>query len=208
MEDDAIYKKLPTLLMTLGLSGFAIGDGEFVDFDAIAQQPLKACSGERELHRNHFESVLLSKHHQVRLIYGWKSLTLFPDLIFKTVDVYNIYKGSPGGYIACYSDIREGSAYQVPRTEFFVHGLIRTPGVYDQYTFRPFADPTTDISEHDSNTSQLCREHIPSCSDCWAGGNTASFVGMKHLTDKPCKRPKHDETTTPSQPDSPEYGEH
>lgn len=197
-----MHTKLPTLLITLGLSGFIMGDGDIVDFDAIAQQPLKACSGERELHRDHFESVLLSRHHQVHLIDGWKSFTLFPDLTFKTVDVYNIYKGSPGGYIACYSNTREGSAYEIPRTDVFVHGLIRTPGMYDQYTFRPFADLTANISEYDSNASQLCREHIPSCSDCWAGGNTASFVGMKHLTDKPCERPKRDEITAPSQPDS------
>ncbi|WP_281646046.1 hypothetical protein [Parendozoicomonas sp. Alg238-R29] len=184
-------KKLISTITVFWLSSFAAGS--FVHFEEISQQPLKVCSGNAEHNRAYFESKVLSEHHQVHINEGRKGFTLFPDYSFRTVNVFNLYTGSPGGYIACYSHEREGSAYQIPRTNIFIHGLIRTTGVYDRYTFRPFSEPTDDIGKYDSPASQLCRQHIKTCVDCWAGGDTGSFVGIKGTInpEKPCKVNDH-----------------
>ena len=107
------------------------------------------------------------------------AVTNNPDsgLSQRQLPTINLFKGRPGGYIACYSHHEAGSAYSVGDS-IYVMGQIRLPGRYEGRIFQPKGYRNRDISAQDSFKA-LCTEHLPSCQgDCWAGGDTGGWFGI------------------------------
>lgn len=88
----------------------------------------------------------------------------------------NLYKGSPGGYVACYSRIQTDSVYRAG-DGIFVMGQIRMLGQYKNRIFEPTGYAGKDISA-DSQFKDLCNTEFSSCrKSCWAGGDTGGWFG-------------------------------
>ena len=83
------------------------------------------------------------------------------------------------GFIACYSHNNDAPSYSVGGN-IHVKGFISMQGQYLGRIFHPADYLHKDISVQDSEPSQLCKTHIPSCQDsdveCWAGGDTGPFL--------------------------------
>ncbi|MES2205538.1 MAG: hypothetical protein V4525_01930 [Pseudomonadota bacterium] len=95
----------------------------------------------------------------------------FQPTILKTV---NQFLGNPGGYIACYSHINQGSAYGVGG-DIYVMGQIRLPGNYQGRIFQPEHYEGKDISQA-NEFKMMCSKHFPACQhSCWAGGDTGGW---------------------------------
>lgn len=89
----------------------------------------------------------------------------------------NNFQGDPGGYIACYSHYKEGSAYAVGEN-IYVMGRIRVKGHYKDKIFQPF-DEQKDIDK-DHASKNLCNHYFPYCHliGCWAVYDTGSWFGL------------------------------
>jgi len=94
----------------------------------------------------------------------------------KILPTVNAFQGVPGGYIACYSRIKEGSAYSISR-DIFVVGQIRISGRYRGGIFQPQGYENKDISA-EQKFKDLCGVTFPVCrQQCWAGGDTEKWFG-------------------------------
>ena len=78
--------------------------------------------------------------------------------------VFNRYLGTPGCYIACYSD--DPGEYKVE--DKWIHGLIRVPGRYSNTSCNPEGRNVQEFQ-------RLCNQNLESCQDCWAGEDTGRF---------------------------------
>ena len=99
----------------------------------------------------------------------------FSEVALPTV---NLYKGSPGCYIACYSQREEHSVYPAGKN-IYLMGQVRVAGKYAGRICEPTNFAGKDISGHDPFKA-LCNEKIPSCAGahCWAGGDTGGWFGI------------------------------
>lgn len=88
----------------------------------------------------------------------------------------NLFKGTPGGYVACYSRSQTGSTYGVGGG-IHVMGQIRMPGKYAKRIFQPKGYAGKDISANPL-FKDLCNAQFSSCQkSCWAGGDTGGWFG-------------------------------
>jgi hypothetical protein len=88
----------------------------------------------------------------------------------------NLFKGTPGGYVACYSRRETSSVYSVGGG-IFVMGQIRMPGKYQKRIFQPKGYAGKDISANPL-FKDLCNAQFASCEkSCWAGGDTGGWFG-------------------------------
>ncbi len=90
------------------------------------------------------------------------------------------------GFIACYSHNDDAPSYSVG-DGIHVKGFISMQGQYLGRIFHPDGYLHKDISVQDSEPSQLCKTHIPSCQEsdveCWAGGDTGGYFStLMHPT--------------------------
>jgi len=97
----------------------------------------------------------------------------FQPVILPTV---NDYTATPGCYVACYSHNTEGAVYSVG-SNIFVKGQVRVRGEYNGRICIPTDTEGVDISA-DQYFKDLCNESIPSCINCWAGGDTGGWFGL------------------------------
>jgi hypothetical protein len=100
-----------------------------------------------------------------------------PGLSPRPVPVANLYRGTEGGYVACYTHAMAQGAYRVS-PDIAVAGLVRMPGAYSGRVLRPRGYETADISALDQFKT-ICGQALAACRDgsCWAGGDTGGFVG-------------------------------
>lgn len=95
----------------------------------------------------------------------------------KILPTRNLFLGSPGGYIACYSHHQPSSVYGVGGG-IYVMGQLRIPGHYHGRLFHPNGYINKDISAA-SKFKALCTTTFPACrGECWAGGDTGGWFGM------------------------------
>ena len=96
----------------------------------------------------------------------------------KFLPTMNLYKGSPGCYIACYSHHRENAIYSVD-SSIYVLGQVRIAGKYKNRICEPTNYTGKDISG-DAIFKTICTEKIKSCegNNCWAGGDTGGWFGI------------------------------
>lgn len=90
----------------------------------------------------------------------------------------NLYKGTPGCYIACYSHQRANSIY--PIENVYVMGQVRVAGKYAGRVCEPTNFAGKDISGNDVFKT-ICSEKIEGCkgAHCWAGGDTGGWFGIQ-----------------------------
>ena len=104
-----------------------------------------------------------------------------PEINFteKLLPTINLYKGSPGCYIACYSHQRENAVYPVDGN-IYVLGQVRIAGKYNNRICEPTNYAGKDISR-DATFKTICTEKIKSCegNHCWAGGDTGGWFGIQ-----------------------------
>ncbi len=94
----------------------------------------------------------------------------------KILPTRNLFKGIPGGYVACYSRVEAHSIYGTGGG-IFVMGQIRMPGEYAGRVFEPKGYAGKDISG-DVLFKDLCNAQFTSCrTSCWAGGDTGGWFG-------------------------------
>ena len=94
----------------------------------------------------------------------------------KTLPTVNVFTGSAGCYVACYSRDAEKGVYGVGGG-IFVNGQVRVEGAYKGRTWLPAGYETADISAEQS-FKELCGKHVASCgAKCWAGGDTGGWFG-------------------------------
>ena len=94
----------------------------------------------------------------------------------KTLPTVNVFTGSAGCYVACYSRDAEKGVYGVGGG-IFVNGQVRVEGAYKGRTCLPAGYETADISAEQS-FKELCGKHVASCgAKCWAGGDTGGWFG-------------------------------
>lgn len=91
----------------------------------------------------------------------------------------NDYFGVPGCYIVCYSSDKQSGVYNVGYNTY-VMGQVRVEGMYHHNMCVPMGYDNVDISKV-SFFKQLCNDKLRSCiyHDCWAGGNTGAWLGIK-----------------------------
>lgn len=91
----------------------------------------------------------------------------------------NVYRGPGGGYVACYSHRKAGSAYGVGG-DVFVVGQVRLRGAYNGRIFQPAGYRGVDISAS-PHFKQVCTQALAACQDnaCWAGGDTGGWFGVR-----------------------------
>lgn len=90
----------------------------------------------------------------------------------------NIFKGTPGCYVACYSRNKQGAVYGVGGG-IFVHGQVRVSGSYAARICKPQAFENADISAG-KKFKALCNASVATCKDgCWAGGDTGGWFGLQ-----------------------------
>lgn len=86
----------------------------------------------------------------------------------------NLFRGSPGGYIACYSHNHSNSIYGVGGG-IYVMGQMRLQGHYYGSVFQPQGHEGKDISR-ESVFKTMCNTTFYSCrGGCWAGGDTGGW---------------------------------
>ena len=96
----------------------------------------------------------------------------------KTLPTANVFMGSPGCYVACYSHDAEHGVYGVGGG-IFVNGQVRVEGAYEGRLCLPTGHETADISAEQS-LKDLCGKHVASCGhNCWAGGDTGGWFGIR-----------------------------
>lgn len=101
-----------------------------------------------------------------------------PGFEARNLPTKNTFKGTPGGYVACYSHIQSNSVYPVG-ADIFVMGQIRLPGQYFGRIFQPKDYQNKDISA-EKKFKNICNKAFPSCQgQCWAGGDTGGWVGIR-----------------------------
>jgi hypothetical protein len=99
----------------------------------------------------------------------------YEERILPTV---NNYKGSDGGYIACYSHNQEGGIYSVGEN-IYVIGQIRLQGQYINRIFYPHGYENQDIGAI-QEFKDLCNQTFPACKEGgWAGGDTGGWFGLR-----------------------------
>jgi hypothetical protein len=100
-------------------------------------------------------------------------------LTAKLLPTVNLYKGTPGCYIACYSHQQENSAYGVGNN-IYVHGQVRIAGRYTGRICEPTNFAGKDISSEEAFKT-ICSGQIKTCTDrqCWAGGDTGGWFGIQ-----------------------------
>jgi hypothetical protein len=100
----------------------------------------------------------------------------FEEKIMPTV---NLYKGSPGCYIACYSHQRENAIYTAD-SNIYVLGQVRIAGKYSNRICEPTNYAGKEISG-DATFKTICTEKVKSCAgnNCWAGGDTGGWFGLQ-----------------------------
>lgn len=91
----------------------------------------------------------------------------------------NLYKGTPGCYIACYSHQSEKAVYSVG-DHVYVLGQVRIAGKYNGRICEPTNFAGKDISG-DATFKTICNEKVPACegNHCWAGGDTGGWFGVQ-----------------------------
>ena len=91
----------------------------------------------------------------------------------------NLYKGTPGCYIACYSQQKENAVYPVGEN-IYVLGQVRIAGKYNGRVCEPTNFAGKDISA-DATFKTICTEKVAACagSHCWAGGDTGGWFGLQ-----------------------------
>lgn len=88
----------------------------------------------------------------------------------------NLFKSTPGCYIACYSKQNTGSIYEVG-AGIQVMGQVRVKGNYEGRICRPAEHQQDDISVL-QKFKEICANNIKSCGpNCWAGGDTGGWFG-------------------------------
>ena len=96
----------------------------------------------------------------------------------KILPTFNDYKGPNGGYVAIYTNQREGSVYSVGGG-FYVLGQIRVPGSYVGRIFVPDGYRLGDNITRDSELLKLCHKYLPDWTgDMWVGGDTGGWYGL------------------------------
>lgn len=100
----------------------------------------------------------------------------FTEVSLPTV---NLYKGTPGCYIACYSHQKDNSVYPVG-DNIYVMGQVRVAGKYAARVCEPTNFAGKDISANDTFKA-ICSEKIETCkaAHCWAGGDTGGWFGIQ-----------------------------
>ncbi len=100
----------------------------------------------------------------------------FTEALLPTV---NLYKGTPGCYIACYSHQKENAIYPVG-DNIYVLGQVRIAGKYNGRICEPTNFAGKDISGDDTFKT-ICTEKIQRCvgNHCWAGGDTGGWFGIQ-----------------------------
>ena len=103
------------------------------------------------------------------------SLPGFTEALLPTI---NLYKGTPGCYIACYSHQKENAIYSMG-DNIYVLGQVRIAGKYSGRICEPTNFAGKDISG-DATFKTICTEKIQSCvgNHCWAGGDTGGWFGI------------------------------
>ena len=108
------------------------------------------------------------------------TVTNHPELGFseQLLPTINLYKGTPGCYIACYSHQKQNAIYSVG-DNIYVLGQIRIAGRYANNLCEPTNFAGKDISA-DTTFKTICSEKIQSCTgnNCWAGGDTGGWFGI------------------------------
>jgi hypothetical protein len=100
-----------------------------------------------------------------------------PGYSERVLPTVNRYKGTDGGYIACYSRNKEGSIYSVG-DGIFVMGQIRLQGKYIGKIFHPIGYEGKDISAA-QEFKDLCNQTFPATQGAgWAGGDTGGWFGI------------------------------
>ena len=101
-----------------------------------------------------------------------------PGFIAQDLITINLYKGSPGCYVACYSHQGSDSVYMVSDNTY-VLGQVRIAGKYSNNKCEPINFSTKDIGA-DDGFKKLCTEQISACAQnkCWAGGDTGAWLGI------------------------------
>ena len=125
---------------------------------------------------NKHESLIIPEQFDVYAKDHTVANESFPQGTKKILPTINAFQGVPGGYIACYSHTKEGSAYGVSR-DIFVVGQIRMAGRYRGGIFQPQGYENKDISA-EPPFKDLCKTAFPVCQrQCWAGGDTEKWFG-------------------------------
>lgn len=102
-----------------------------------------------------------------------------PGFEEKLLPTNNLYEGSPGCYIACYSHQKENAVYSVG-DNIYVLGQVRIAGKYAGRICEPTNFAGKDISADDIFKT-ICTEKIQQCegNHCWAGGDTGGWFGIQ-----------------------------
>ncbi len=101
------------------------------------------------------------------------------NFIEKVLPTINLYKGTPGCYIACYSHQEQNSVFPVG-DQIYVMGQVRIAGKYAVRNCEPTNFAGKDISANDIFKA-ICNEKIKACegAHCWAGGDTGGWLGIQ-----------------------------
>lgn len=114
-----------------------------------------------------------------------------PEIGFeeRTLPTTNLYKGTPGCYIVCYSHQKEGGAYAVG-DDVYVMGQVRVAGKYKDRVCEPTNFAGKDIT-NDPTFIAICAEKVATCANnhCWAGGDTGGWFGLQAPRPLPEDRP-------------------
>ncbi len=99
----------------------------------------------------------------------------FAEHLLPTV---NLYKGTPGCYISCYSRKNENAIYSAGDS-VFVLGVVRIAGRYNE----GICEPTNFAGKNITGEpifKTICTDKIESCigGHCWAGGDTGQFFNV------------------------------
>ena len=87
----------------------------------------------------------------------------------------NLYQGSPGCYVACYSRTTFPAA--LTGDETYAIGQVRVPGKYREGICVPTDYKNKDLSKEDFFT-EICAQAFPDLcreSSCWADGNSGRW---------------------------------
>lgn len=100
-----------------------------------------------------------------------------PGHTARRLPTVNVFKGSPGCYLACYTRNKASSIYSVGGG-IYVAGQVRVSGKYQDRVCRPKGFETADVSAA-QKFKDLCAKHIAGCKGCWAGGDTGGWFGIQ-----------------------------
>lgn len=92
----------------------------------------------------------------------------------------NLFTGSMGCYVACYTHNQRNGVYPVS-DDIFVASQIRVKGGYTGRICKPYGYERSDISAS-AMFKTLCEQQFPGkCAgkSCWAGGDTGGWYGIQ-----------------------------